>query len=91
MSTKTVPTTCNLKNKEKYEVHNRNLQLHVKLGIQVIRIHRVIEFTLSRWVKPYIDFNIERRKEAKSEFEKDFFTLINNSVFGKTMENVRNH
>ena len=54
-------------------------------------MHHVIEFTQSRWLKPYINFNTERRKDAKSEFEKDFFKLMNNSVIGKMTENVRNH
>ena len=80
----------NLRHKNNYVVHYKTLMQYLSLGMELKKIHRGIKFIESDFLKPYIDKNTNLRTQAKNNFEKDFFKLMNNSVFGKTMENIRN-
>ena len=80
-----------IEDKEKYVIHISALKQALNHELKLKEVHRVIEFKQEAWLKPYIDMNTRLRTEAKDDFAKDFFKLMNNSVFGKTMENVRNH
>ena len=80
---------CNLYDKNNYVVHIRSLKQALNHGLIFKKVHNVIHFNQEAWLKEYIDMNTELRKRAKNDFEKDFFKLMNNSAFGKTMENLR--
>eukprot|EP00438_Fugacium_kawagutii_P007257 Skav211577 [mRNA] locus=scaffold2228:403820:405304:+ [translate_table: standard] len=88
---KTKKLILNLNDKDKYVVHIRTLQFYLKQGLKLKKIHRAIRFEQKEFLKPYIEFNTERRKQARNDFEKDIFKLLNNAVFGKTMEDKRKH
>ena len=85
---KLVPNLCY---KKRYVIHIRVLEQALKHGLVLEHIHRAIEFKQLAWMKEYIDFNTKLRTAAANDFEKDFYKLMNNAVFGKTMENIRKH
>ena len=87
--TNTVPKLIpNLNDKKNYTLHYRNLQLYLKLGLKLKTINKVLSFDQEPYLEKYIGFNTKKRAETKNDYEKDLFKLMNNSVFGKTMENV---
>ena len=82
---------CNLYDKKNYVVHIRSLKQALNHGLIVKKVHRVIQFNQEALLKPYIDMNTELRKQAKNDFEKDFYKFMSDAVFGKTVGNVRKH
>ncbi|CAH3162496.1 unnamed protein product, partial [Porites evermanni] len=80
---------CHFKPRKNYVVHYCNLRQYLEMGMRLTAVHRGISFYQSSWMEPYIRKNTELRKTAANSFEKDFFKLMNNSVFGKTIENIR--
>jgi hypothetical protein len=80
---------CSFKDKIDYVVDYRYLKLVLSLGVELVSVTQVLQYTQTDFLKKYIELNTNLRKNAKNDFEKDFFKLMNNAVFGKTMENVR--
>lgn len=85
---KLVPT---LNNKRQYTIHSEALYYALKKGLKLVKIHRGVMYREKTWMKSYIEFNSNKRAKSKNDFEKDFYKLMNNAVYGKTMENVRNY
>ena len=81
----------NVMDKKRYILHIFALKFYLEHGLKLKKVHRTINFNQSNFLKPYIEFNTEKRKNAKSEFEKDLFKLMNYAVYGKIMENVKKH
>ena len=88
---KPIKLVCTVQGKKNYVVHIVALKQALNHGLKLTKVHEIIQFDQEAWLKPYIDMNTKLRKEAKNDFEKHFFKLMNNAVFGKTMENIRKH
>lgn len=88
---KTKKLVYNLLDKKNYICNIRNLQYYLKNGVVLKKIHKIVKYKHSAWLKPYIDFNTNQRKNSKNDAEKDFWKLLNNSVYGKFLQNDRNH
>lgn len=81
----------NLFDKTNYVLHYRMLKLVLSHGLKLHRVHRILKFEQKPWLEPYVLLNTNERKKATNEFDKNFFKLMSNAIYGKSMENVRNH
>ena len=81
---------CDWSDKKNYLYHYRMLKFYIRHGMIVDKVHNIISFKQNRWLQKYISFNTQKRNKAKNDFEKDFYKLLNNAFYGKTMENNRN-
>ena len=81
---------CDWSNKKNYLIHYRMLKFYIRHGMIIDRVHDIISFKQNKWLEKYINFDTQKRNKAKNDFEKDFYKLLNNAFYGKTMENVRN-
>ena len=79
----------NLYDKIKYVVHYKNLQYYLSLGMKLVKIHTVLSFKQSNWLKKYSDFNTKKRQESPDEFSKEFYKLLNNCIYAKSIENIK--
>ena len=79
----------NIGDKVKYVVHYKNLEYYLSLGIKLVKVHKILSFKQSNWLKSYVDFNTEKRKQSSCEFDKNFFKLMINCVYSKSIENIR--
>ena len=89
--TQTKKLICDWSDKKNSLVHYRMLKFYVRHGMIVDKFHENISFKQSKWLEKYINFNTQKRNQAVKDFEKDFYKLLNNAFYSKTMENVRNH
>ena len=79
----------NFYKKESYVTHYRNLKYYLKMGMVLKKVHRVLSFRQEAWIRPYVSFNTEKRQQATSTSQKNFFKFLNNALFGRTMMNLR--
>ena len=87
---KSKKSVCVWTDKKIYLVHYRMLKFYVRHGLVIQKVRSVISFNWYRWLEKYISFNNQERNQGVNDFEKDFYKLLNNAFYGKTMENVRN-
>ena len=88
--TSTKKLTYDWSDKKNCLIHYRMLKFYIRHGMIVDKVHNIISFRQSRWLEKDINFNTQKRNKAKNDFEKDFYKLLKNAFYGKTMENVRN-